>query len=115
MAAPNTQKQNEDDAKQEETIRQRIAFENAYASLLGDQATQTFYAFTFEDALDLQIERISGAGDEAHPNLLGRVARIKSQLLQAVDQVSKIDPSQFQKLSPGDPNVNTTEDGSDEG
>jgi hypothetical protein len=110
MAEPNTQQQNEDDAKQEETIRQRIALENAYGSLLGDQNTQTFAAFTFEDALDSQIETISGAGDEAHPNLLGRVARIKTQLLQAVEQISAIDPSQFRQLAQDDPNVNTPED-----
>lgn len=114
MAEPNTQQQAQDDQKQEDIIRQRIAFENAYASLLGDQNTQTFSAFTFEDALDLQIERISGAGDEAHPNQLGRVARIKQQLLQAVEQVSSLDPSQFQKLSDSDPAVNTPADPDDD-
>jgi hypothetical protein len=113
MAEPNTQQQNEDDARQEDVIRQRIALENAYSALLGDQNVQTFSAFTFEDALDLQIEQISGAGDEAHPNQLGRVQRIKTQLLQAVEQISAIDPSQFRKLAQDDPSVNTPEN--DEG
>jgi hypothetical protein len=113
MAEPNVQQQSQDDQRQDDIIRQRIAFENAYGSLLGDQNTQTFAAFTFEDALDLQIELISGAGDDAHPNLLGRVARIKQELLQAVEQVSALDPSSFQKLS--DPAVNTPVDPNDGG
>lgn len=108
MSDPNTQQQSEQDTQQEETIRQRIALESAYAQLLGEQTNQTFAAFTFEEALDLQIEQIQGAGTEAHPNLLGRVERIKSQLLQAVEQISQVDPSQFQTVD--DQTVNTPVD-----
>lgn len=98
MAETTKQQQSEQDDKQDETIRQRIALSNAYASLLGEQTNQTFSAFTFEDALQLQIDQIEGTGTEAHPNLLGRVDRIKSQMLQAVEQISKVDPSKFQKI-----------------
>jgi hypothetical protein len=108
MAEPGTKEQGEQDAKQEQTIRQRIALDNAYAALLGEQTNQTFAAFTFEEALDLQIEQIQGAGDDAHPNLLNRVERIRSQLLQAVEQIEQVDPSQFQQID--DQAVNTPVD-----
>lgn len=108
MSEPNTQQQNEEDAGQDETTKQRIALNNAYAALLGEQTNQTFAAFTFEEALNLQIEDIEGTGTEAHPNQLGKVDRIKSQLLQAVEQIGKVDPSKFQKVY--DQPVNTPED-----
>lgn len=106
--APNTKAQNQDDASQDETIRQRLEISNGYAALLGEQTNQTFAAFTFEEALDQQIEAIQGAGTDAHPNQLGRVARIKAQLIGSVDQVLKLDPSQFNKLT--DQTVNTPPD-----
>jgi hypothetical protein len=108
MADPNTQQQNEQDAQQDTTIQQRISIGNAYASLLGSATNQTFAAYTFEDALSQQITAIQGPGDDAHPNQLNAVARILSQLTQAVDEVSKIDPSQFQQSD--DQNVNTPQD-----
>jgi hypothetical protein len=107
--APNTKTQNEEQASQDETIRQRLEISNGYASLLGSQSVQSFTAFTFEEALGLQIESISGQGTDTHPNQLGRVARIKMQLLQSVEQVLKVDPSKFNKKT--DQTVNTPPDG----
>lgn len=105
---PNVQRQNQDDASQDETIRQRLEIQNGYAALLGEQTSQTFSAYTFEEALDQQIEAISGKGTDAHPNQLDRVARIKSQLIGSVDQVLKLDPSNFNKVT--DQTVNTPPD-----
>jgi len=106
--APNTKTQNQDDASQDDTIRQRLEISNGYAALLGQQTNQTFAAFTFEEALDQQIESIEGTGTEAHPNQLGRVARIKAQLIGSVDQVLALDPSKFNKIT--DQVVNTPPD-----
>lgn len=108
MSEPNTQQQSEQDAQQDNTIQQRISIGNAYASLLGDATNQTFAAYTFEDALSQQINDIQGPGDDAHPNELDAVSRIVSQLTQAVAEISKIDPSQFQQVD--DQTVNTPQD-----
>lgn len=106
MAGESTKQKLDQEQAQDQTIRQRSAIQNAYASLLGEQNNQTFAAFTLEEALDAQIERIAGKGSDAHPNQLDRVARIKNQLLQAVDEVSKTDPAQYEQVSV-DKNVNT--------
>lgn len=87
-------------------LSQRRAINNAYGSLLADQNTQTFVTFTFEDAVDLQIERIEGDTEgQLRPNLLQRVDRIEGTLLQAVEQIKKIPPEQF--LEPNEQDVNT--------
>jgi len=106
--APDTKTQNEEDASQDETIRQRLEISNGYAVLLGEQTNQTFSAFTFEEALGLQVETIKGKGTESHPNQLERVARIKDQLIGSVDQILKLDPSKFNKVT--DQTVNTPPD-----
>lgn len=77
-------------------LRQRRAINNAYAALLGEQNTQTFAAFTFEDAVDLQIENIEGDTEgQLRPNQLERVDRIEGELLQAVELMKQIPPEQF--------------------
>jgi hypothetical protein len=100
---------NEEQRIQSLNLSQRRAINNAYAALISDQNTQTFAAFTFEDALDLQIERIEGnSGGKQRPNLLERTARIEGQLLKAVEQLKKVDPEQF--LEPDERgDVNTPE------
>lgn len=89
-------------------IKQRRAFENAYAALLGQQNINSFAAFTFEEAVDQQIERIEGKGTTIRPNLLVRVDRIESQLLQAVEEMRKVPPDQFIERKPEE-DVNTDE------
>lgn len=106
--SPDTKAKNEADNSQDETIRQRLDISNGYAALLGNQTNQTFAAFTLEEALDLQIEEIQGKGTPTHPNQLERVARIKAQLVGSIDQVLKLDPSTFNKLT--DQTVNTAFD-----
>lgn len=99
---------NEEQRIQQLHLRQRRAINNAYASLLGEQNTQTFAAFTFEDAVDLQIELIEGDTEgQLRPNQLERVARIEGELLQAVELLKKIPPEQFLE-SNEDRDVNTT-------
>ena len=101
---------NEEQRIQQLHLSQRRALNNAYASLLGDQNTQTFLAFTFEDAVDLQIERIEGDTEgQLRPNLLERVNRIEGQLVSAVELLKTLPVEEF--LEPDETlDVNTAEE-----
>lgn len=90
-------------------LKQRRALDNAYGSILGQQTSNSFAAFTFEEAIDQQIERIEGAGTKIRPNLLSRVDRIEAQLLQAVNELKNVPPDQFIERDP-DADVNTDEE-----
>ena len=110
MAEATKQRQNEEKAKQKKSTKQREQIQNAYAALIGDQNNQTFYAFTLEEAVDAQIERLSGASTKLRPNQIDRVTRIKEQLLKTVEQVREIPPSEF-ILRRGEGDVNTRPSG----
>lgn len=102
------QDQQQEFQQQQAHISQRRAINNAYAAILGERTTQTFAAFTFEDAVDLQLERIEGGSDPLRPNELDRVDRIESQLIQAVAQLKEVPPEQFLAFDAGK-DVNTAE------
>ena len=91
---------------QERNLKLREALSNAYAALLGDQTTKSFSSFTFEEALNNQIERIEGAGTQLRPNLLAKVDRVENNMLQAIEQLKSLDPSSFIESNP-DTDVNT--------
>lgn len=97
---------NEDKALESVNLKQRQALNNAYAAILGDQNVQSFSAFTFEEAVDAQIERIEGAGTQLRPNLLGRVDRIENELLKAVEELKQVPPEKFLEKDP-ESDVNT--------
>ncbi len=86
---------NEEQSLQHAYIRERRALNSALGSLLGTQSNQTFQAFTFEEAVDLQIEKIEGASTQMRPNKLDRVDRIENELLQAVAVLKQVPPEQF--------------------
>jgi hypothetical protein len=90
-------------------LKQRRAVNDAYASLLGQSVADTFAAFTFEEAVDAQIERIEGKGTETHPNLLNRTEAIRQNLVQAVTQLKKVPPEKFLDVNLTDA-VNTPEE-----
>jgi hypothetical protein len=75
--------------------KERTALNNGYAAIVGQQAIQTFTAFTFEEAMEAQLERIEGGGTDLRPNLLDRVDRIENELKDAVAKVIQIPPEQF--------------------
>lgn len=87
-------------------IRQRRALNDALGSLLGTQAAKTFQAFTFEDAVDLQIEAIEGEGSALRPNKLDRVDKVEQELLKAVTELKEVPPEQFLEHDP-DEDVNS--------
>jgi hypothetical protein len=86
----------------------RTSLSDAYAALLGDQSRQSFGAFTFEEALDANIERIEGVATQLRPNLLERTARIMNRVIQAADTAKALDPDLFKKPDPNK-DVNTDE------
>jgi len=97
---------NEEGKLQKFHLNQRRAVNNAYAALEGQKNTQSFASFTFEDAVDLQIERIEGEGTKLRPNELERVDRIEQGLIKAVEQLKEVPPEQFLEADP-DRDVNT--------
>lgn len=90
-----------------QTLRRSLS--HAYAALVGDQTAQSFSAFTLEEALDAQIERIEGKGSAIRPNLLDRVNRVLSETVQAVEQIKQMPPEAFIEAD-SDKDVNTPED-----
>lgn len=95
-----------DDQGQNRNLTQRSALNDAYAALLGQQNIQTWSAFTFEEAIDAQIEAIEGASTNKRPNQTDRVNRIENDLLAAISQLKETPPEQF--LEPdADKDVNT--------
>ena len=105
----------EGDKKLEESLHlaQRRAINNSYASLQGSQTAETFAAFTFEEAVDAQIERIEGVDSQTHPNMLARVEKIRGELDKAVAGLKDVPPETF--LPVNAPNVvNTAPNAEDE-
>lgn len=94
MASGNSQ---DDPALQEQNFQLRVAISDAYAAIDSARTTQTFAAITFEDLLDQQIERISGASTQQRPNALDRVTQIVNSVMDAVSQLKNLPPEQFQQ------------------
>jgi hypothetical protein len=74
-----------EDAKlQSQLLEVRTALWSAYAALEGHRSREALAAFTFEDALGEQIERIEGASAARRPNELQRVAKIAADVHAAI-------------------------------
>jgi len=87
----------------------REAISNAYAVILGEQSVKSFYAFTFEDALDNQIERIEGKSTKLRPNVLDYIDKVESDVLKVIEQLKALPPDSFLEPDP-DYNVNPTQE-----
>jgi type VI protein secretion system component VasK len=111
--AENRQEEGQAESVQSRNTRLRESLSNANTALQAERTTQSFSAYTFEEALDAQIERIEGAGTQLRPNELDRVDRILSEVREAVDQIKSLPPESFIKPSSKD-DVNTPENSADE-
>jgi hypothetical protein len=100
------------DSGQSKNIREREALSNAYAALLGQQTTQAWTAFTFEEAVDAQVESIEGPSTDKRPNLLERVDKIEQECLAAIKTLRVTPPEQFREPDP-DQDVNTEREADD--
>ena len=76
-------------------VKQRQAINDAFAQLEGEKTVQSFNAFTLEEALDLQIERIEGESTRIRPNELDRTERVYQNLTTAAEELKKIPPEMF--------------------
>lgn len=94
--------------QQSENLKFRSALNNGYAVLEGEKYTNSVIAFTFEEAVDLQIQRLEGPGSRIRPTEIERVDKIEAELLQAVEQVKEIPPEVFMNRRP-DKDVNQEE------
>lgn len=92
---PSEQDKGVADQGQSRNNKQREALSNAYAALVGQQSIQAWTAFTFEEAMDAQIERIEGKSTDKRPNELERVDRIEQDALSAIAALRDTPPEQF--------------------
>jgi len=84
------------DAEAQKTqLMQRAALNNAYSSLEGQKAIQSFLAFTFEEALQNQIDLIEGEGTVLRPNQIDQVKGIEENVIKAVSALKQIPPENF--------------------
>jgi hypothetical protein len=84
----------------------RRAVNNAYAFVKGREAVQSFAAFTFEDALDQQIQRIEGTSTATRLNDLERIDKVESDIVQAIMKIKSLPPESFSDSDP-ETDVNT--------
>lgn len=67
----------------------------AVGAVQGRQVAESFFAVTYEELADQQIERIEGKGTTTRPNELERLDKIESDLLNAISQIRDIPPENF--------------------
>lgn len=106
-----SQQSNQEAESLELNTELRRVINNSVGSVLGRQTSESFFAVTYEELADQQIERISGKGTATRPNELERVNRIEQEMLSLVAQVRNIPPEKF-ILSDSAQDVNTPVDGS---
>lgn len=91
---PNAQQNQEANALgMNDDLRQVLS--TAVGVVQGRQLADSFYAVTYEELADQQIERISGKSTTTRPNELERVAKIEQDILSLVAQVRNIPPEKF--------------------
>lgn len=101
-----SQKHNQEADSLDLNTELRRVINNSVGSVQGRQTSESFFAVTYEELADQQIERISGKGTTARPNELERVDRIEQDLLSLVEQVRNIPTDKF-ILSDSTQDVNT--------
>lgn len=99
-----------DQQKQQDQMKMREALGDAYAALVAQQNTQSFVAFTFEEAAANQLDRLTGPSTRLRPNEVDRVTRIRDNLTTAIAAIKKIPPEAFLEPNEGR-DVNTPSGG----
>lgn len=77
------------------TQEARRVVANAYGFVKGQESIQSFSSLTFEDAMDQQIEQISGDPGNGRLNQLDRVKKTGSELRDLATKIKQIDPKFF--------------------
>jgi hypothetical protein len=73
----------------------RVALNDAYAAVQGDQQNQTFSALSFEECCQQQITAINGPDTQSRPNELDSIQQVLNNLTQAVMQIMNAPPDMF--------------------
>jgi hypothetical protein len=94
MATPDDKKAQ---TKKEQDLAQeyRRVVSSAYGFVRGRETTQTFKAYTFEDALNDQIEAIEGKPANGRPNQIDRVNKVENDLVNAISKIKALPPEAF--------------------
>ena len=89
------EKARQEKEQQDKNLKMREALNNGYAALEGEKYTSSVLAFTFEEAVSQQIDRLEGAGSVIRPSAAERVDTVEAELLAAVEQIKQIPPEAF--------------------
>ena len=88
-------KSNQEAQSQDMNHELRRALSGAIGALSGRQTTESFYAVTWEELAQQQIQRIEGTGTAARPTELERIDRLEQVVLSAVAKIREIPPERF--------------------
>lgn len=91
---------------EQQNFELRRTLATAYAFVKGNESTQSFASFSFEDAMDAQIERIEGKDSESRPNVLHRIDKIENDVTSAAEKIKKLPKELFNDPNPAT-DVNT--------
>ena len=81
--------------QQRNNIKLRAALGSAYAALEGSKFTSSAAAFSFEEAVSQQLQRLEDPGTTLRPSELERIDKVEQDLLKAVEEIKKIPPEDF--------------------
>ena len=85
----------------------REAVNNAYGYLKGSETTSSFQAVTFEEAMQRQLDVITGANG-AGPSEIQQIQKVQSDLASCINTIQSTSPDQFYDTEDNNDNaVNT--------
>ena len=87
---PTEEELNQEQSEAQIVHRVRWALNDAYAFVLGQARVHSFSAYTVEEALDAQIERIEGESTAIRPNELDRVKNAYNRLVASVGDIEEL-------------------------
>jgi len=93
---------------QETMISLRATAAQAFAFVKGSEAIETFSAYSFEEALGQQVERLEGGGD-ATLGAVAQIEKIQSDLSKVKQALANAPATVEEALEDPDDNVNTPE------
>jgi len=77
------------------SLQLRVAVNNAYAYVRGQESVQSFLAVTFEDLAAQQIQRLSGKGTPTRPNYIDRIKKVEQDIVNAAQKIKQLPPDAF--------------------
>jgi hypothetical protein len=98
--ADNQTKDNQD------LIKYREAVSNSYAALRSEQSVNSFYAYTFDEALKGQLDRIK-VGTTNRPSLLNKVDSVLNTITAFHSAIKELPQEAFKMESNTNKDVNT--------